>query len=199
MGKAEATRETILDAALSTASRVGFAGLSLGELARQVGMSKSGLFAHFDSKEDLQLEVLRRAARQFLDVVIAPALRTPRGEPRVRALFENWFRWARANSLPGGCPFIAAASELDDRPGPLRDYLVSTQRDWLAGLAQAARIAVEERHFRAELDVEQFAYDLYSILLAYHHFTRLMRDPKGEARTERAFEDLLATARRPPG
>ena len=199
MSKAEATRESILDAALASASRVGFAGLSLGELAKQVGMSKSGLFAHFDSKEALQLEVLRRAARQFLDLVIAPALRAPRGEPRVRALFENWFRWASAQTLPGGCPFIAAASELDDRPGPLRDYLVSTQRDWLAGLAQAARIAVDERHFRADLDVDQFAYDLYSILLAFHHFTRLMRDPQGEARTRRAFEDLLSLSRRPAG
>ena len=197
MGKAETTRETILDAALATASQVGLAGLSLGDLARRVGMSKSGLFAHFESKEDLQLEVLRLAARQFVDVVIAPALRAPRGEPRVRALFDNWFRWASAQTLPGGCPFIAAATELDDRPGPLRDYLVSTQRDWLAGLAQAARIAVDEGHFRADLDVEQFAYDLYSILLAYHHFTRLMRDPKGEARTHRAFEDLIVLARRP--
>ncbi|MGE0639276.1 MAG: TetR/AcrR family transcriptional regulator [Thermoanaerobaculia bacterium] len=195
--KAETTRELILETALAAASEIGFEGLSLGDLAKRVGMSKSGLFAHFSCKDDLELEILKTAARRFLETVVAPALAAPRGEPRVRALFERWFDWSSASELPGGCVFIAAASELDDRPGPLRDYLVSSQRDWLATLAQAARIAVAEGHFRADLDVDQFAHDVYSILLAYHHFHRLLHEPNGADRAHRTFDGLLRDARRP--
>jgi AcrR family transcriptional regulator len=195
MSKGGHTREVILDTALASASRVGLAALSIGELAREVGMSKSGLFAHFDSKENLQLEVLKVATAHYIDVVVAPALRQPRGERRVRALFENWFDWSCKSDLPGGCLFIAAASELDDQPGPLRDYLAASQRDWLGVLAQAARIAVEEGHFRQDLDSEQFAFDLYSIILAYHHFNRLLRLPNARERAWRAFEQLVESAR----
>lgn len=194
MTKSETTRTAILETALSTASEVGFSGLSLGDLAKRVGMSKSGLFAHFASKEELELAVLQHAAHKFVQTVITPALKEPHGAPRVRALFENWFRWSSASELPGGCLFVAAASELDDRPGPLRDYLVTSQREWLAVLARSAEIAIEVRHFRRDLDVQQFAHDLYSILLAYHHFHRLMRDPKGAERARRAFESVLRDA-----
>lgn len=196
--KAEATRDLILDHALAAASAVGFEGLSLGDLAKRVGMSKSGLFAHFDSKDELELEILKLAARRFVATVVAPAFAAPRGEPRVRALFENWFRWSSASELPGGCLFISSASELDDRPGALREYLVASQRDWLATLAQAARIAVDEGHFRRDLDVDQFAHDLYSILLAYHHFHRLLDDPSGADRAQRSFEGVLRSARSLP-
>lgn len=195
MSKREQTRGSILEAALASASTVGLTGLSIGLLARQVGMSKSGLFAHFESKENLQLEVLRAGAEHFIEVVIAPALREPRGEPRVRALFGNWFAWSTASTLPGGCIFVAAASEFDDQPGAVRDYLASTQRDWLATLAQAARIAVEEGHFRRELEVEQFAHDLYSIILAYHHFSRLLRVSDARERALRSFEQLIDASR----
>lgn len=195
--KAETTRELILEQALAATSELGFAGLSLGELAKRVGMSKSGLFAHFRSKEELELAVLHAAAAHFVATVVAPALKAPRGEPRLRALFENWFRWSSDRALPGGCVFIAAATELDDRPGPLRDFLVASQRDWLGTLAHATRIAVDEGHFRADLDVELLAHDLYSILLAYHHFHRLLQDPQGAARARRSFERLLESARRP--
>ena len=123
---------------------------------------------------------------------MAPALKEPRGEPRVRALFERWLDWEKADFQPGGCIFIATANELDDRPGPLRDRLVGYQRDWLQALATAARIAVEEGHFRAALDTAQFAYDLYAVVLAYHHFSRLMRDPAAEARARASFASLLA-------
>ena len=196
--KAETTRELILESAVSAVSEVGFEGLSLGDLAKRVGMSKSGLFAHFASKDELELEILKTAARHFVETVVAPALKAPRGEPRVRALFENWFRWSSDNALPGGCVFIAAASELDDRPGALREYLVGSQRDWLATLAYAAKIAVDEGHFRPELDVDGFAHDLYAILLAYHHFHRLLKDPQGAARAKRSFEGLMHGAKRLP-
>jgi AcrR family transcriptional regulator len=197
MSKGEETRTAILDTALALASTGGLEGLSIGNLAREVGLSKSGLFAHFNSKENLQLQVLTTAAERFVAEVVTPALRRPRGEPRVRALFEHWLAWAKASYLPGGCPFVATAVELDDRPGPLRDYLVDAQSRWLGTMARAATIAVEEGHFRAGLDGEQFAYELYSILLAYHLFRRLLRDPRAEARSRSAFERLLASARVP--
>ncbi|MEO1370063.1 MAG: hypothetical protein AAFX50_23015, partial [Acidobacteriota bacterium] len=127
--------------------------------------------------------------------VVMPALRETRGEPRVRAIFDNWLDWFEARSLPGGCPFIGAAAELDDRPGPLRDFLVSNQKDALSAMVTATRIAVQEGHFRNELDVEQFAHDVYSILLAYHHFSRLLDDPRAADRARKAFEELLNRAR----
>jgi len=132
---------------------------------------------------------------RFIETVIAPGLREPRGEPRVRALFERWLEWEDASFLPGGCPFISIANELDDRPGPLRDRLVGCQRDWLQALATAARIAMAEGHFRTDLDPDQFAYDLYAIILAYHHFSRLLRDPMAEQRARQAFEGLLTASR----
>ncbi len=195
MSKGIATRSTILDRGLAMASTEGLEGLTIGELAKAVGMSKSGLFAHFASKEELQVAVLEAAVERFIATVVAPALRQPRGEPRVRALFGNWLAWEAAEFLPGGCPFIAAAQELDDKPGRLRDSLVASQRDWLEALATAARIAVEEGHFRRDLDTAQFAYELYSIILAYHHFRRLLRDPSTTERCRSAFEALLGRSR----
>lgn len=195
MAKGEATKDAILEAALSMATQTGLEGLTLGSLAKEVRLSKSGLFAHFQSKEQLQLDVLETAVARFIETVIAPALREPRGEPRVRALFERWLTWEGAPFLPGGCPFIALANELDDKPGPVRDRLVGCQRDWLQSLATAARIAMEEGHFRADLDAEQFAFNLYAIILSYHHFSRLMRDPAAEPRVRQAFEALLVASR----
>ena len=195
MAKGEETRDAILETALALASTGGLEGLSIGTLASAVGLSKSGLFAHFGSKEDLQLAVLRTAADRFVAEVITPALREPRGEPRVRALFDRWLGWERASYLPGGCPFLAVSSELDDRPGPVRDYLVQSQRDWLDALANSARIAVAEGHFRRDLDPDQFAYELYSIILAFHQFHRLLRDPSTGERCRRSFDGLLARSR----
>lgn len=197
MSKGDETRALILDEAMAQASRWGLESLSIGGLAKSVDMSKSGVFAHFDSKEDLQLSVLELAGRRFVECVITPALQAHRGEPRVRALFERWMQWEETKYQPGGCIFIATANELDNRPGPLRDRLVATQRDWLEALATAAGIAVAEGHFREDLDTEQFAYDLYSIILAYHHFHRLLQDPQAEERALKAFDELLAMSRAP--
>jgi AcrR family transcriptional regulator len=194
VGKGEETREAILGTALALASAHGLNGLSIGTLAREAGLSKSGLFAHFGSKEDLQLAVLQTAVGRFVDTVVTPALRQPRGEPRVRAFFERWLDWERSTYLPGGCPFLAAA-KLDDRPGRVRDYLVASQRDWLDGLATAARIAVVEGHFRPDLDPEQFAYELYSLILAYHQYQRLLADPAADRRCRLAFARLLERSR----
>ena len=194
MGKGDQTREAILLHALALATRVGFEGLTIGRLADDLKLSKSGLFAHFGSKETLQVKVLELASRRFVDEVVKPALTAPRGVRRVRALFERWLAWETSPTLPGGCPFNAAATELDDRPGPARDYVVRSQRDWLEIIANTARTAVQEGDFQAGLDCEQFAYELQSIMLGYAHASRLMKDPKARARTERAFEALLTSA-----
>jgi AcrR family transcriptional regulator len=197
MGKGDETRERILRRALAMVSKEGLDGLSIGHLANEVGMSKSGLFAHFGSKEELQLGVLDTAVETFFSSVIAPALRAPRGIPRLEDFFDRWVTWERSPELPGGCPFIAMAHELDDHPGALRDRLVAYQRDWIDALATAARIAVDEEQFQSDLDTAQFAYDFYSIILSYHYFSRLMRDANAENQARTAFRRLLDQARDP--
>ncbi|HEY7511395.1 MAG TPA: TetR/AcrR family transcriptional regulator [Vicinamibacteria bacterium] len=200
--KGELTRQTVLEHAARRASQVGLEGLTIGRLADDLDLSKSGLFAHFRSKEALQVQVIDYAAERFVESVLRPALTAPRGEPRVRALFERWFLWPRAGTNSAGCIFVALAAELDDRPGPARDRLVQAQKDWLEFLANAFRIGIEEGHFSRDADPEQFAHDLYGIMLAHHHASRLLDDPRARERAHRAFEALLAAARagapRPP-
>ena len=195
MAKGVETKERILQHALAIASAVGFEGLSIGELAKAADMSKSGLFAHFESKEDLQLQVLASARRSFLDTVISPAFREPRGEPRVRALFELWLSWEEGRVTPGGCPFIVASYEYDDRPGPVRDAVVAAQRDWVDTVATAAQIAIDEGHFRPDLDTSTFAFEMYGIFLAFHLFHRLLGDPDAERRARSAFARLIEASR----
>jgi AcrR family transcriptional regulator len=194
MKKGEQTRETILVHALRLATRVGFEGLTIGRLADELRLSKSGLFAHFKSKENLQLKVLEYASRRFVDEVIRPALTAPRGERRVRALFERWLEWEASPSLPGGCPFVTASVELDDRPGPARDFLVRSQRDWLETIANTARAAVQEGEFDGDLDCEQFAHEANGIMLGYQHSSRLLKDPRARARADAALDALVSRA-----
>ena len=196
MRKGELTRNTILDRAVRLASEVGLSGLTIGRLASDLELSKSGLFAHFQSKETLQLQVLGRASHIFVQIVVRPALAAPRGEPRIRALFDRWLEWTRTAALPGGCLFVTAAVELDDRPGPARDRLVALQKEWLELLVNVARTGVSEGQFREDLDLEQFAHDLYAVMLGYHHAARLLRDPKAGERARAGFE-LLREAARP--
>ncbi len=193
MTKGDDTRAAILDQAVTIASEVGFTGLSIGQLAEQTQMSKSGLFAHFKSKETLQLETLEWARERFTDLVIRPTLRAPRGEKRVRALFDRWLDWEE-DALRGGCIFVTAAAEFDDQPGMMRDALVRNQRDWLDFVATVAGTAVAEGDFRADLDTEQLAFTLQALMLGYHHATRLLRDPKALAHTRLALEQLLAAS-----
>lgn len=190
MSKGEETKQAIVDQALELVSTVGLDKLTIGSLANATGMSKSGLFAHFHSKEQLQLQVLEAARRRFVDMVIAPALKEPRGEARIRAMFNRTMKqWE--DELPGGCIFHAVSAELDDQPGPARDYLIEIQRDYQESLKRAARIAIEEGQFRKDLDVEQFAFELGSITAAYHHFGRLLGDPKAEKHANKAFDALI--------
>jgi AcrR family transcriptional regulator len=194
MSKGTITRERIVDQALKDASLLGLEGLSLGHLAEQVGMSKSGLFAHFGSKEELQKQILGAAAAKFGEIVVKPALTAPRGAPRVRAMFEGWLRWERNESVPGGCVFTHAQAELDDKPGPVRDELARWQQEWKGMLARAASIAVAEKHFRKNVDTSQFAFLMFGIIFAYYHAKRLLEEPTAEAQARAAFESLLEWA-----
>ena len=190
MSKGEETRAAILDDALAIASEVGFTGLTIGQLAEHTGMSKSGLFAHFRSKEALQLETLEWARDRFTDIVIRPTLAAPRGVQRVRALFDRWLDW-ETDSLTGGCIFVTATIEFDDQPGPMRDAVVRNQQDWMEFVATVAATAVSEGDFRADLDTEQLAFTLQGLMLGYHHAARLMRDPKALDHTRQALDQLL--------
>lgn len=190
------TKALILDTAVKLASREGIEGLTIGELAKAVGMSKSGLFAHFGGKDQLQLDVLKQATDAFVDTVMRPAFQAPRGEPRLKAMFENWLGHLNDESvLPGGSILIAASIELDDRPGALRDFVQNAQRDLIANVERATKMAVEEGHFRKDLDVEQFAWSMYSFVLGYHHFKRMLEDPKAELHLKRSFKALLEISR----
>lgn len=188
------TKAAVLDEAVRLASRVGFTGLTIGQLADDCQLSKSGLYAHFRSKEQLQLETMAAARSSFIDSVVRPALATRRGEPRVRALVDGWLRWVEKSSADG-CIFVAATAELDDRPGPLRDALVDNEEDWLELIATVARTAVAEGDFRDDLDPEQFAFELHGVMLAHHHASRLLRAPDALTRTRTALDSLLAAAR----
>lgn len=188
------TRQAILHQGVETAYRVGLSGLTIGELAGATGLSKSGLYAHFRSKESLQIDVLNQARTEFIDSVIRPALSVPRGETRVRELFERWVVCGRTR-MPGGCLFVKAASELDEQIGPVRDQLVQDHRDLYDTIAQIFRTGITEGQFRADADPMQFAADLDGVMLAFYHWHRLLDDPAAEARARRAFDTLLDAAR----
>ncbi len=194
MAKGEETRHAILARAFELSTVVGVSGLSIGRLAEATQLSKSGLFAHFGSKEALEIAVIGEASRQFVQEVMVPALREPRGLPRVRALFDRWLVWG---IRPGGCFFVGASAELDDRPGAPRDALVQTCKDWIDELTKAAQIAIREGHFRTELDAAQFAFEEYGIMLGTHTFHRFLREADTLDRSRLAFERLLDTALAP--
>ena len=194
MSKGDLTREAVLDQAARAASEVGLRGVTIGTLAELTQMSKSGLFAHFGSKQSLQLAILGHAREWFVDVVLRPALAAPRGEPRVWALFDGWMQWD-TNVLPGGCLFVAAASEFDDEPGPVHDEVVRNQLDLVETVARVFRSGIVEGHFRQDADPEQFAFDMDGILLGYHIYSRLLRDPLAAQRARGAVEALLQSAR----
>jgi len=192
--KGASTRDAVLGHALALASEVGLEGVTIGTLAERANMSKSGLFAHFDSKEALQIAVLDEATTRFVAQVVVPALKQKRGEPRLRALVENWLRWSRAEFMPGGCVFVASIADLDDREGPVRDRLVECQRDWLDTLTTSVRLAIEEGHFR-DLDPAQLAYEFLTVAYGSHLVGRLLRDRNGEKRVRASMDRLFASAR----
>jgi len=193
--KGESTRARIVQRALELTTSVGFDGLSIGDLAADLGISKSGLFAHFGSKEQLQLSVLDAAAESFRAAVFEPVPRTTAGDARVVALFENVLKWIQSRDVPGGCIFMAGAFEWDDARGPVRERLVEWHEKFKLGVMRAVSLSVEQHLFRADLDAELFAHELHGILLEYHLEARLMRNKKAQVFARRAFQRLLADAR----
>jgi AcrR family transcriptional regulator len=190
--KGEQTRTTILDAALQIASKLGLEGLTIGSLADATGMSKSGLFAHFGSREDLQLAVLEHFAQRYGEQVFVPVLKIERGLPRLRALFERWLEWTIASGLPGGCIMISAANEYDDRPGAIRDAVIANQHRGNAITQKAVRLAIEEGHLRPQTDPEQIGFEMLGIMLASHNHRRLLGDKDARKRAWKAFDELIA-------
>jgi AcrR family transcriptional regulator len=190
--KGERTRAAILDAALRIVSKAGLDGLTIGTLADATGMSKSGLFAHFGSREELLLAVLAHGQAEFTEVVFQPAMAKPRGLPRLKAMFINWLDWTESAELPGGCPMIGGATEFDDKPGPVRDMLAGGQRTWIDTLKRTVRQAVEEGQLPAGTDPEQIAFEMFGIALVVHHHRRLLGYPKARARALAALEKLLS-------
>ena len=193
MTKGDETRQAVLDQAVEIAGRLGVAGLTLGTLATATGLSKSGLYAHFRSKEALQLAVLADAREKFVDQVIRPALAADRGVPRIRTLFERWLRASREEAA--GCLFVSAATEFDDQPGVVRDQLVRDHRDLTDSIAQMYRSGVADGQLRDDVAPEQFAHDMHGLLLGHFHACRLLHDPAADERARYAFERLLHSIR----
>ena len=187
--KGAATREAIIERAHEIARFAGLEGLSIGPLAQAVGMSKSGVFAHFGSREDLQLAVIDAAAARFGEAVFVPALAQPRGVPRLRAIMHNWFEWVRGNS--GGCVLLGSVTEYDDRPGPLRDQVLRNEQRWRDTLGRAIRLAIECGHIR-DGDVGQYVFELYAIPLTVHHTAGLFGYEQARELGERAAERWFA-------
>ncbi|MBL8385027.1 MAG: TetR/AcrR family transcriptional regulator [Burkholderiales bacterium] len=186
------TKSAILDAALAIASRDGLEGLSIGMLAEALGMSKSGVFAHFGSREELQIAVIDEYARRFMNAVFHPAIGLPRGLPRLAAMFENWLHRVQTVEIPNGCVFISGAVEFDDRDGPVRERMVTVNRGWQGEMQKAARQAIDCGHLVPACDPEQLVFELYGVMLALHHDARLLRDARAVERARRAFDRIIA-------
>jgi AcrR family transcriptional regulator len=196
--KGQQTRATILEAALALASHMGLEGLSIGALAEVTKMSKSGVFAHFGSREELQICVVREYHAKFEEEVFFPAMNEPRGLPRLHALFDRWVRRVSVE-IDSGCIYISGAVEFDDRPGPVRDALVTMVQTWQQALERAIHIAVDEGHLRADTDPAQMLFEVHGLILALHHDARFLRNPGAVERARAAFQRVLDhyTARHP--
>jgi AcrR family transcriptional regulator len=189
--KGRQTRAAILEAALGLASHMGLEGLSIGALAELMRMSKSGVFAHFGSREELQISVIREYHERFAEEVFQPAIREPRGLPRLRALFERWIRRVSVE-IDSGCIYISGAVEFDDRPGAVRDALAQMVRTWHGTLEKAIRLAIDEGHLRADTDPHQMLFEIHGLILSLHHDARFLKLPGALDRAHRAFERMLA-------
>ena len=192
------TRAIILDAALGLASHMGLAGLSIGALAEVPRMSKSGVFAHFGSREELQIAVVMEYHVKFEEEVFVTAIREPRGLPRLRALYERWVRRVSVE-IDAGCIYISGAVEFDDRPGPVRDALVAMVKAWHAAMHKAIVLAQDVGHLRIDADVDQIVFELHGLILSLHHDARFMRSPGALAHARVGFERCLQFYATPEG
>ncbi|TGL07921.1 TetR/AcrR family transcriptional regulator [Leptospira bouyouniensis] len=191
MGKGEETKSMILDKAVQIASIQGLEGLTIGSLAMELGMSKSGLFAKFDSKENLQIEVLRVGSELFRRNVVYPALKTKPGLARLKIAFQMWLAWANTDSLPGGCLFLSSSSEFDDRPGIVRDYLKKIQLSWQKTLKQFVQDAKDCLELDANTNVDKMVQEIWSLILGFHFYNRLLEDKNADKKTKQSFNELI--------
>lgn len=189
MNKGRNTKQMILTAGLEMASELGLEAVTIGNLAKATQMSKSGLFAHFHSKENLQLAILDFAGDMFSHHVVAPALRASAGIARIHALVDNWVAWG--DRLGGGCIFVSASSDFKDRPGRVRDFLLAQQKMWIDSLRKIAQSAIRAGDFKEDIDCDQFAFELYSLLLGFHLFHQLLHDRQIKTRQNKALSQLI--------
>jgi len=190
MHKGQQTKAAIVDAALGLATQIGLEGLSIGALAEVMQMSKSGVFAHFGSREELQISVIREYHQRFEQEVFEPAMQHPRGLPRLRKLFQNWMQRTSAE-IDSGCLYISGAAEFDDRPGPVRDALASSVKTWLAAVHRAVVQSREEQHLSQDTDAAQICFEIHGLILALHYEARFLKSSKSLQRTMQGFEQLL--------
>jgi len=188
--KGQQTKAAIVDAALGLATQIGLEGLSIGALAEVTQMSKSGVFAHFGSREELQISVIREYHTRFEDEVFYPALQEPRGLPRLRAMFANWMKRTSVE-IDSGCIYISGAVEFDDRPGPVREALASSVGTWHAAMKRAIASAKEEGHLRGDVDEEQMLFEIHGLILALHYEARFLKHPNSIARANAGFDNIL--------
>jgi AcrR family transcriptional regulator len=188
--KGQQTKAAIVDAALGLATQIGLEGLSIGALAEVMQMSKSGVFAHFGSREELQISVVREYHTRFEEEVFYPALDTPRGLPRLRKLFDNWMKRTSVE-IDSGCIYISGAVEFDDRPGPVRDALASSVNTWLTAMRRAIEMAIQENHLDSQTDAAQMAFEVHALILALHYEARFLRTPGSVQRALTAFEGIV--------
>lgn len=193
--KGERTRQSILDRAVDLASIEGLQGLTIGRLAEELGMSKSGLFAHFGSKEDLQLATIESARERFIETVFRPALKAERGYPRLMAICRAWLNYVKREVFPGGCFFAAASFEFDGRPGPVRDAIASMMDTWIDAIEKSVRMAQEEGHIDPDIEPEQLAFEINALFFGANFSFQLRGDKKALERAMMAIESRIESLR----
>lgn len=191
MQKGQQTKAAIIDAALGLATQIGLEGLSIGALAEVMRMSKSGVFAHFGSREELQISVIREYHVRFEEEVFYPALQAARGLPRLQALFQNWMNRTSVE-IDSGCLYISGAVEFDDRPGPVRDALAGSVKTWLSAMYRAVVQAKVAGHLRGDADEHQMAFEIHGLILALHYEARFLKTPGSIERANTGFAHIVA-------
>ncbi|MCB0390497.1 MAG: TetR/AcrR family transcriptional regulator [Bdellovibrionales bacterium] len=190
MIKTDSRKQTILDTALGLVRNMGFESVSIASLAKEVGMSKSGLFAHFNSKEKMHLMILDHAAQTFSDDVFRKSLKVKRGIPRLKAIVNNWLTWYKEDG-GGTCPFIAAAIEYDSRPGPVKDKIQQHTNQLIKSLNKSIDLCIEQKDLSSNCDSKKMTFELYSIIIGHLIYLRTLEFKSASQLFRDAFNDWL--------
>ncbi len=186
-------RTRILTRGLGIASSQGLTALTMGTLARELELPRSGLVDHFADRESLQLGVLEQATEMFMRDVVDASRSAPAGEAQLKLLFGRWIAWSRSPMLKGGCPFVHASRQAQELPEPVRTRLKQVLDGWSEIVTNAIRDAKQLGQFRANVDAEQMLFEMYGLYLSHHFFYWYMKDAAAESRTLKAFERLLTS------